>query len=37
MKLEIAKLEHGEILVFIKAKCDEHVVILDQSWSMIHV
>ncbi len=30
MKLEIAKLEHGEILVLIKAKGDEHVAILDK-------
>jgi hypothetical protein len=30
MKLEIGKLKHGEILVLIKAKCDEHVAILDK-------
>jgi hypothetical protein len=30
MKLEIAKLKHGEIFVLIKANCDEHVTILDK-------
>jgi hypothetical protein len=30
MKLEIAKLEHGENFVLIQAKCNEHVAILDK-------